>query len=315
MDRAAKIYVAGHRGLVGSAIWRELEKEGFSNLLGRTRGELDLLDQSRVRSFFQEERPEYVFLAAAKVGGILANDSHPARFLYENLRIQNNVIHSAWESGVKKLLFLGSSCIYPKFAPQPMKESHLLTGPLEPTNEWYAIAKIAGLKMCQAYRREHGCNFISALPANMYGPNDNFDLENSHVIPAMIRKFHEAKESGAQQVVCWGTGSPRREFLYSEDLARACLFLMENYDGEGFVNAGYGSDLSIKDLARLVRKATGYSGEIQWDASKPDGTPRKLLDCSVLENLGWRPQVDLETGLKLAYEAFLRGERTIRRAA
>lgn len=297
--------MAGHRGLVGSAIWRELERQGFTHLIGRSRSELNLLDADAVEQFFRKEQPEYVFVAAAKVGGIHANNVLPASFLYENLQIQNNLIHAAYLTGAKKLLFLGSSCIYPKLAPQPLKEKYLLTGPLEPTNEWYAIAKIAGIKMCQAYRRQYGCDFISAMPTNMYGPNDNFDLETSHVLPAFIRRFHEAKVSGAKEVVCWGSGTPRREFLYSDDLARACVFLMEHYSEEQFVNVGFGSDITIKELAELVRHVVAFPGEIRWDSSKPDGTPRKLMDTSVLTLLGWKPQVDLESGIRLAYQSFL----------
>ncbi len=297
--------MAGHRGLVGSAIWRELERQGFTHLIGRSRSELNLLDADAVEQFFRKEQPEYVFVAAAKVGGIHANNVLPASFLYENLQIQNNLIHAAYLTGAKKLLFLGSSCIYPKLAPQPLKEKYLLTGPLEPTNEWYAIAKIAGIKMCQAYRRQYGCDFISAMPTNMYGPNDNFGLETSHVLPAFIRRFHEAKVSGAKEVVCWGSGTPRREFLYSDDLARACVFLMEHYSEEQFVNVGFGSDITIKELAELVRHVVAFPGEIRWDSSKPDGTPRKLMDTSVLTLLGWKPQVDLESGIRLAYQSFL----------
>jgi GDP-L-fucose synthase len=304
MEKSARTYVAGHRGLVGSAIWRELQRQGFTNVIGRTHAELDLLDGNAVRDFYAKEKPEFVFVAAAKVGGILANNNQPAEFLYENLEIQNNLIHGAYEAGVKKLLFLGSSCIYPKLAPQPLKEEHLLTGPLEPTNEWYAIAKIAGIKMCQAYRRQYGSDFISAMPTNMYGPNDNYDLQNSHVLPALIRKFHEAKISGAKQVVCWGTGAPLREFLYADDLARACLFLVENYSDEQFINVGYGSDISIRELAETMKRIIGFTGEIVWDKSKPDGTPRKLMDSSRLLALGWKPQVNLEQGIALAYKDF-----------
>lgn len=310
-----RTYVAGHAGLVGSAIFKELKHQGFAHLMGRTRAELDLLDAEAVSRFFEEERPDWVFLAAARVGGIKANDSFPATFLYENLQIQNNVIHAAHRTGVKKLLFLGSSCIYPRLAPQPMRESHLLSGPLEPTNEWYAIAKIAGIKMCQACRRQYGHDFISAMPTNMYGPNDNFDLDSSHVIPALLRKFHEGKIAGADRVVCWGTGSPRREFLYSDDLARACVHLMRHYSEEQFINVGFGSDVSIRDLAELVRRTVGFAGEIVWDPSKPDGAPRKLMDSSRLAALGWRPKVSLEEGLRLTYEAFLRGEVAHRAAA
>ena len=304
LDTKARIYVAGHRGLVGSAIWRELRQRGFTNVMGRTHAELDLLNANAVRDFYTKEKPEFVFVAAAKVGGILANNNHPAQFLYENLEIQNNLIHAAHEAGVKKLLFLGSSCIYPKLAPQPLKEEYLLTGPLEPTNEWYAIAKIAGIKMCAAYRRQHGRDFISAMPTNMYGPNDNYDLQNSHVLPALVRKFHEAKANGAKQVVCWGTGSPLREFLYADDLARACVFLMENYSEEQFINVGFGSDVSIRELAETIKRIVGFTGEVAWDTSKPDGTPRKLMDSSRLHALGWKPQVNLEQGIALAYEDF-----------
>jgi GDP-L-fucose synthase len=306
MQQDSRIYVAGHHGLVGSAIWRELERQGFSNLIGKARKELDLIDTSSVERFYREVQPEYVFVAAAKVGGILANNEQPADFLYQNLQIQNNLINGARRAGVKKLLFLGSSCIYPKHAPQPLKEEYLLTGPLEPTNEWYAVAKIAGIKMCQAFRRQYGCNFISAMPTNMYGPNDNYDLHTSHVLPAFIRKFHEAKVSGATSVVCWGSGSPLREFLYSDDLGAACVFLMQRYDEEQFVNVGSGSDISIKDLAELTRDVVGFKGEIVWDKSKPDGTPRKLMDSSRLFALGWKPKVDLRTGIGLAYQDFLK---------
>lgn len=306
IDRNERVYIAGHRGLVGSAIWRELESAGFKNLIGRSRAELDLQDAAAVKSFYAKEKPAYVFVAAAKVGGILANNNYPAQFLFENLQIQNNLIHGAHEAGVKKLLFLGSSCIYPKLAPQPIKEEHLLTGPLEPTNEWYAIAKIAGIKMCQAYRRQYGCNFISAMPTNMYGPNDNFDLQSSHVLPALIRKFHEAKITNAATVTCWGTGTPLREFLYADDLARACLFLLENYNEEQFINIGFGRDVTIKQLAETVQRVVGFGGKIVWDTSKPDGTPRKLMDSSRLFALGWKPKVELEAGIKLAYDFFLK---------
>jgi GDP-L-fucose synthase len=302
----AKIYVAGHRGMVGSAIWRELERQGFKNLAGRAHKELDLLDATAVNRFYAEQKPEYVFVAAAKVGGILANHEQPADFLFQNLQIQHNLIHGAWKAGVKKLLFLGSSCIYPKLAPQPLKEEYLLTGPLEPTNEWYAIAKIAGIKMCQACRRQHGCDFISAMPTNMYGPNDNYDLKTSHVLPAFIRKFHEAKASRAPSVSCWGSGKPLREFLYADDLASACVFLMQRYSDEQFINVGYGSDISIRDLAEVVRRFVGFDGRIEWDATKPDGTPRKLMDSSRLFALGWKPRIDLETGIRLAYDDFLK---------
>ena len=305
MNQDSTIYVAGHRGLVGSAIWRELTNGGYRNLIGRTRKELDLLDERAVREFYEKTQPEYVIVAAAKVGGILANNTYPADFLYQNLQIQNNLIHGAYRSGVKKLLFLGSSCIYPKLAPQPLREEYLLTGPLEPTNEWYAVAKIAGIKMCQAYRRQFGCDFISAMPTNMYGPNDNYDPQNSHVLPALIRRFHEAKAAESSAVVCWGTGKPLREFLYADDLACACVFLLQNYSEEQFINVGSGSDIAIRELAEIVKRVVGYSGEINWDATKPDGTPRKLMDSSRLFALGWRPKVDLETGIRLAYEDFL----------
>lgn len=297
-------YVAGHRGMVGSAIWRALESKGYSNLVGATHAELDLLDQQAVSRFYEAHKPDYVLIAAAKVGGILANSTQPAEFLYNNLQIQNNLIHGAYVAGVKKLLFLGSSCIYPKLAPQPLREEHLLTGPLEPTNEWYAVAKIAGIKLCQAYRRQYGCDFISAMPTNMYGPNDNYDLQGSHVLPALIRKFHEAKTSGATEVICWGTGAPLREFLYADDLGSACVFLLENYSEEQFINVGSGKELTIRDLAELVKRVVGYEGRITWDTSKPDGTPRKLMDNSRLAGLGWTPQVDLNEGIRLAYEDF-----------
>lgn len=305
LARDARIYVAGHRGLVGSAIWRELQQRGFAHLIGRTHAELDLLDNSAVRDFYAKEKPEFVFVGAARVGGILANNNQPAEFLYENLQIQNNLIHGAWRAGVKKLLFLSSSCVYPKHAPQPLKEDYLLTGPLEPTNEWYAIAKIAGLKMCQAYRRQRGCDFITAMPTNLYGANDNYDLKSAHVLPALIHRFHEAKISGIPTITCWGTGTPLREFLHADDLARACVFLMEKYSEEQFINVGSGSEVSIRELAETIKRIVGYRGEILWDTSKPDGTPRKLMDSSRLFTLGWRPRVDLETGLRSAYEDFI----------
>lgn len=304
VNKDATIFVAGHRGLVGSAIWRKLQQHGFTRLIGKTRAELDLLDAKAVGQFFSQEKPDYVFDAAAKVGGIHANDTYPAEFLYQNLQIQNNLIHSAYQAKVKKFLFLGSSCIYPKLAPQPMKEDSLLTGPLEPSNQWYAVAKIAGIKMCQAYRREYKCDFISAMPTNMYGPNDNYDLQNSHVLPALIRKFHEAKVSGAREVMCWGTGSPFREFLYSDDLAEACVFLMQNYSEEQFINIGSGSEITIKELSELVGKIINFEGKIVWDTSKPDGTPRKLMDSSRLFALGWKPKINLEEGIRLAYKDF-----------
>ncbi|GAA4452934.1 GDP-L-fucose synthase [Rurimicrobium arvi] len=304
-----KIYVAGHRGMVGSAILRNLEKAGFRNLVVRTSSELDLRDQAAVRSFFEEERPDYVFLAAAKVGGILANNTRRAEFIYENMMIQNNVIHQSYLSGVKKLMFLGSSCIYPKMAPQPLKESYLLTGLLEPTNEPYAIAKIAGIKMCEAYRSQYGCNFISVMPTNLYGPNDNYDLNNSHVLPAMLRKFHEAKQQQAASVTLWGTGSPMREFLHANDMADACVFLMQSYNEAELVNVGVGTDISIKDLAMMIKKIVGYEGEVIWDSEKPDGTPRKLMDVSKLNGLGWKASIDLESGIRAVYKE--RFENTI----
>ena len=304
--RDARIYVAGHRGLVGSAIWRELQRRGFTALIGRTHAELDLLNGAAVREFYEHEKPEFVIDAAAKVGGILANDQHPAEFLFQNLQIQNNLIHEAHQAGAHKLLFLGSSCIYPRLAPQPMKEEHLLTGPLEPTNQWYAVAKIAGIKMCQAYRRQYGSDFISAMPTNMYGPNDNYDLQNSHVLPALIRKFHEAKAANAPTVTCWGTGSPLRDFLYADDLARACVFLLENYSEEQFINIGAGKEVTVRALTETIKRVIGFAGEIVWDTTKPDGMPRKLMDSSRLLALGWRPQVDLETGIRLAYQDFLK---------
>lgn len=301
MDRDARIYVAGHRGLVGGAILRRLEADGFTNLIVRTHDELDLTRQADVETFFERERPEYVFLAAAKVGGILANATYPADFIRVNLQIQTNVIDAAYRFGAKKLLFLGSSCIYPKFAPQPMKEEHLLTGPLEPTNEPYAVAKIAGIVMVRSYRRQHGFNGVSLMPTNLYGPGDNFDLETSHVLPAMIRKFHEAKVSGAPSVTLWGTGSPRREFLHVDDLADAAVFLMERYDGEDIINVGVGEDVTIAELAEIVRDVVGYEGAIEWDTSKPDGTPRKLLDVSRLHALGWRARIGLREGIEQTY--------------
>ena len=304
--RDARIYVAGHRGLVGSAIWRELQRRGFTALIGRTRAELDLLDAVGVREFYAQAKPEYVIDAAGRVGGILANSRHPAEFLFQNLQVQNNVIHGAYQAGVRKLLFLGSSCIYPRLAPQPLKEEYLLSGPLEPTNEWYAVAKIAGIKMCQAYRRQYGCDFISAMPTNMYGPNDNYDLQGSHVLPALIRKFHEAKVANAPTVTCWGTGSPLREFLYSDDLARACVFLLENYSEDQFINVGSGSEVSVRELTETIKRVIGFPGQIVWDKTKPDGTPRKLMDSSRLFALGWQPQVELEAGVRLAYQDFVK---------
>jgi GDP-L-fucose synthase len=299
------IFVAGHRGLVGAAILRRLKMEGCTKLLTRRTSELDLRDQAAVNTFFDKHRPAYVFLAAAKVGGILANDTYPADFIRDNLQIQTNVIDAAYRYGVKKFLFLGSSCIYPKFAPQPMTEDCLLTGPLEPTNEWYAIAKIAGLKMCAAYKRQYGFNAISVMPTNLYGPNDNFDLQNSHVIPALMRKFHEAKEFDSPFVEIWGTGTPRREFLHVDDLADACVYLMRNYEGESLINVGVGDDISIADIAKVVGKVVGYQGEIRFDTSKPDGTPRKLLDVSRLNAAGWRATIGLEAGLAATYRWFM----------
>lgn len=305
ISRNARIYVAGHRGMAGNAIWRELVSQGFTQLIGRTHAELDLLNTAAVKEFFSNEKPEYVFIAAAKVGGILANNTQPAAFLFENLQIQNNLIHQAHLSGVKKLLFLGSSCIYPRLAPQPLREESLLTAPLEKTNEWYAVAKIAGIKMCQAYRRQYGSDFISAMPTNLYGLKDNYNLETSHVLPALIRKFHEAKLANAPSVTCWGTGRPLREFLFSDDLARACVFLMQNYSDEQFINVGSGQELTIQQLAETVQAIISFKGEIVWDNSKPDGTPRKLLDTSRLFALGWKPAVSLEAGIRRAYEDFL----------
>jgi GDP-L-fucose synthase len=298
----SKIFVAGHRGLVGSALVRGLQQRGFNNLLLRSHAELDLTNQQAVGQFFAAEKPDYVLLAAAKVGGIYANSTYPAEFMHQNLALQNNIIDAAWRNGTQKLLFLGSSCIYPQLAPQPMSEDCLLTGPLEPTNEWYAIAKIAGLKMCQAYRRQYGFNAIAVMPTNLYGPGDNFDLHNSHVLPALIRKFHEAKVAGAAEVEVWGTGTPRREFLHVDDMADACLFLMEHYDGEGLINAGWGTDQSIAELAALVGEVVGFAGRLRFDANKPDGTPRKLLDTRRINALGWRPRIELRAGLRATYE-------------
>ncbi len=306
MEKSSKIYIAGHRGMVGSAIHRKLISEGYTNIITRTSKELDLRNQTLVDAFFQTEQPEYVFLAAAKVGGIMANNTYRADFLYENLQLQNNVIHAAYVNKVKKLMFLGSSCIYPKLAPQPLKEEYLLTGTLEPTNEPYAIAKIAGIKMCEAYRAQYGCNFISVMPTNLYGINDNYHPENSHVLPALIRRFHEAKVNNADHVEIWGTGSPLREFMYSDDLADACYFLMMNYNEPDFINIGTGHDLSIKDLAGLIKHVLGYEGAITFDTSKPDGTPRKLMDVSKLHSLGWKHKVELAEGIEMAYEDFLK---------
>jgi len=312
MNPDARIFVAGHRGLVGSAIERRLRARGFENLVLRTRSELDLTRQSAVERFFAEVRPEYVFLAAAKVGGILANNNYPAEFLQTNLAIQSNVIDAAWRNGTRKLLFLGSSCIYPKLAPQPMTEECLLSGPLEPTNEAYAIAKIAGLKLCQAYRRQYGFNAICAMPTNLYGPGDNFSVEDSHVLPALLRRFHEAKEGGATEVVLWGSGRPRREFLYVDDLAEACLFLMQHYADPRPINIGWGRDLTIAELAETVAGVVGFSGTMRYDASKPDGTPRKLLDATRLTALGWTPRTELAAGIRTTYEWFLNNRSQLR---
>ena len=306
MEKNAKVYIAGHRGMVGSAIYRKLEKEGFSNLVVRTSAELDLRDQQAVTDFFTLEKPEYVFLAAAKVGGIVANNTYRADFLYENLVIQNNIIHNSYLTGVKKLLFLGSSCIYPKLAPQPLKEEYLLTGLLEPTNEPYAIAKIAGIKLCDAYRDQYNCDFISVMPTNLYGYNDNYHPENSHVLPALIRKFHEAKVNGSKEVVVWGSGSPMREFLFADDLANACFYLMQTYSEPNLINIGTGEDITIKHLALLIKKIVGFEGELVFDSSKPDGTPRKLMDVSKIHAQGWKHSIDLPEGISLAYADFLK---------
>lgn len=305
IEKTSRIYVAGHRGMVGSAIVRKLRQEGFVNILSRSSAELDLRNQQAVHDFFEKEKPEYVFLAAAKVGGILANNTYRAEFLYDNLLIESHIIHASYLNGVKKLLFLGSSCIYPKLAPQPLKEEYLLTGLLEPTNEPYAIAKIAGIKLCEAYRDQYGCNFISAMPTNLYGPGDNYDLQNSHVLPALIRKFHEAKKEGAPFVQIWGSGSPLREFMYVDDVADACLFMMQQYNEKLFLNVGTGEEISIRELALLVKEITGYEGQLKFDSSKPDGTPRKLMDSSRLHALGWKHNVSLRDGLKKTYAAFL----------
>jgi GDP-L-fucose synthase len=302
IPKDASIYVAGHRGLVGSALMRRLRATGYEKLITATSRELDLREQQQVRGFFEDQRPDYVFMAAAKVGGILANDRYPAEFLYDNLTMEANVIDSAYRFGVEKLLFLGSTCIYPKLAPQPLKEEYLLTGPLEPTNEWYAVAKIAGIKLCQAYQRQYECRFISAMPTNLYGPEDNFDLETSHVMPALIRKFHEAKLKGLPNVTVWGTGTPRREFLHVDDCVDACLFLMGHYEDPDIVNIGMGKDVSIRELAQLVKSVVEYPGDVVFDSSKPDGTPRKLVDASGLFDLGWHPGISLEQGVRATYE-------------
>lgn len=313
MKKNDKIYVAGHRGMVGSAIVRRLEAEGYNNIVTRTHKELDLCRQEKVEAFFEEEKPDYVFLAAAKVGGIIANSSALADFMYENMTMEMNVIHSAWKSGCKKLEFLGSSCIYPKFAPQPMSEAVLLTGSLEETNEAYALAKISGLKYCEYLNRQYGADYISAMPTNLYGSNDNYNLTNSHVLPALIRRFHEAKEAGLAEVTCWGTGNPLREFLYVDDLADACVFLMNNYSGNQTVNVGTGKEITIKGLTELVSEIVGYKGSIIWDREKPDGPPRKLLDVSKLEKLGWRYKTELRDGIRLAYEDFLNNPNRTKR--
>lgn len=311
-DKTAKIYVAGHRGMVGSAIIRALENAGFSNIIVRTSQQLDLRNQAQVQDFFNEEKPEFVFLAAARVGGILANDTYPADFIYDNLMIEANIIHAAHLAGVKKLLFLGSTCIYPKLAPQPLKEEYLLSGPLEPTNEWYAVAKIAGIKLCQAYRKQHGADFISAMPTNLFGPEDNFDLEKSHVIPAMMRKMDDAKLSDTPEVVLWGTGTPLREFLHVDDLAAALLFLMENYSAHEHVNVGVGKDQTIRELAETVKAVVGYEGELVFDTSKPDGTPRKLVDTNLINSLGWQPTYSLKKGLQQTYQWYCEHRQAVR---
>lgn len=308
MERNSKIYIAGHRGMVGSAILRNLTAKGFANIITRTSSELDLRNQQLVNDFFEAEKPDYIFLAAAKVGGIMANSTYKADFIYENLMIESNIIHAAYKTNAKKLMFLGSSCIYPKMAPQPLKEDALLTSPLEPTNEPYAIAKIAGIKMCEAYRAQYGCNFISVMPTNLYGYGDNYDLVNSHVLPALIRKMHEAKESNAAEMTVWGTGRPKREFLFADDLAEACVFLMDTYNEEQLVNVGTGEDMSIADLAHLIKDIIGFKGEIVFDSSKPDGTPRKLMDVSKLHKLGWKHKIELREGIQLAYRDFLKKE-------
>jgi GDP-L-fucose synthase len=311
-DTGATIYVAGHRGMVGSAIVRALKRAGFANILTRTSAELDLRRQAEVEDFFAQERPDYVFLAAARVGGILANAHYPADFIYDNLTIESNIIHAAHRMGVKKLLFLGSTCIYPKLAPQPLKEEYLLTGPLEPTNEWYAVAKIAGIKLCQAYRKQHGDDFISAMPTNLYGPEDNFDLEKSHVVPALMRKMHEARERGEAEVPLWGTGKPLREFLHVDDLAEALLFLMQHYSDAEHVNVGVGKDLSIRELAETIARVVGYQGELAFDPCKPDGTPRKLVDTTKINALGWHPRIGLEEGLRDTYRWYLENRDRLR---
>lgn len=309
MEKNAKIYVAGHRGMVGSAIVRKLKELNYTNILTATHQELDLLNQQATFNFFKQHRPDYVFVAAAKVGGILANNTYKAQFLYENIMIAANTIHAAYLSKVKKLMFLGSSCIYPKFAPQPMKEEYLLTGELEPTNEGYAIAKIAGLKLCDTYRYQYGCNYISVMPTNLYGVNDNYHPKNSHVIPALIRRFHEAKIQNIPEVVVWGTGSPKREFLFADDLADACIFLMHHYNDFGWINVGSGEEVTIAELAEIIKDAVGYNGKIVYDTTKPDGTPRKLLDVSKLHSLGWKHKISLKEGIRIAYQDFLKNHK------
>jgi len=313
MEQSSKIYIAGHQGMAGSAVIRRLEASGFTNFLTRTHAELDLTDQAATRAFFESERPDYVVLAAAKVGGIHANSTYPADFSLENLQIQSNVIEAAWKHGTKKLMFLGSACIYPKLAPQPMAETALLTGPLEPTNEWYAIAKIAGISLCDALRRQHGFNTVSIMPNNLYGPGDNFHLENAHVLPALIRKFHEAKENNVPEIVVWGTGTPLREFLHVNDFANAVVFLLKGYNDGGIVNVGTGTDISIGDVALLIKQVVGYQGDIVFDSTKPDGTPKKLLDCTKLHKLGWKSVISLREGLAATYQWFLDNQDSFRR--
>lgn len=308
MNRNSRIYVAGHTGLVGSAIHRRLQKEGYGHVIVRPHQDLDLARQAEVESFFGTERPDYVFLAAAKVGGILANSTYPAEFIYENLVIETNVIHSAYTAGVKKLLFLGSSCIYPRDCPQPMKEEYLLSGKLEPTNEPYAVAKIAGIKMCESYNRQHGTRFVSVMPTNLYGPGDNFDLETSHVVPALIRKFHEAKARDENKVTVWGTGTPRREFLHVDDLADACVFLMRHYDEPSIINVGAGNDTTIRELSAMIKDIVGFTGAVRFDSSKPDGTPQKLLDVSRLRSLGWKPKIPLDEGIEMTHKWYVQNE-------
>lgn len=313
MNKNSKIFVAGHNGLAGSAIFRALNREGYNNILTVNRKNLDLREKEEVEKFFEKEKPEYIFIAAAKVGGIYANNEYPAEFIYENLQIQNNLIHSSYKYNAKKLLFMGSICIYPKFAPEPVSENSLLNGGLEPSNEWYAIAKIAGIKMCQAYRKQYGCNFISAMPCNLYGVNDNFHITNSHVLPALIRRFHEAKRDGLSSLKCWGDGSPRREFLNADDLADALIMLMENYNENEIINVGYGSDYTIKEITEIIKSATSFDGEIQWDTNRPNGTPRRLLDVSRIFSMGWRPKITLEQGIEGTYKWFKNNYQSVRK--